>query len=67
MTKNLAELLLDHCIQNDITYIEKGELRKIMDIDDESFKSILDYLVERHLADVYYNDKDGKEYIMMNY
>ena len=31
--------------------------------DDEIFDSILDYLVERHLADVDYNSEDGKSYI----
>ena len=27
------------------------------------FEDMLDYLVERHLADVDYNDEDDKEYI----
>ena len=31
--------------------------------DDEIFDAILDYLVERHLADVDYNSEDGKSYI----
>ena len=67
MIKNAAELLLDYCTQNDITYIEKGKLQRVMDMDDELFKSMLDYLVERHLADVEYNSEDGNEYITMYY
>ena len=69
MTKNVAELFLDNCIQNDITYVEKGELQKMMDAEDSDamFKAMLDYLVERHLADEEYNPEDGKNYIRMYY
>lgn len=69
MTKNAAELFLDNCIQNDITYVEKGELQKMMDAEDSDamFKAMLDYLVERHLADEEYNPEDGKNYIRMYY
>ena len=64
MIKNSAEMLLDYCIQNEIECIEKVKLQKIMEMDDdEIFGAILDYLVERHLADVDYNSEDGKSYI----
>ena len=64
MIKNSAEMLLDYCIQNEITCIEKVKLQKVMKTDDdEIFDSILDYLIERHLADVDYNSEDGKSYI----
>lgn len=68
MIKNSAEMLLDYCIQNEIECIEKVKLQKIMEMDDdEVFDAILDYLVERHLADVDYNSEDGNEYITMYY
>lgn len=64
MIKNLAELLLDKCNENQIEYIEKDEFKKLTDTDDDrTFKYLLDYLVERHLADEEYNTEDGKKYI----
>ena len=64
MIKNSAELLLDQCNENNIEYIEKQELQKEFGMDDEKvFRSILDYLEERHLADEEYNSEDGNNYI----
>ena len=48
MIKNSAELLLDQCNEMD---------------DEKVFRSILDYLEERHLADEEYNSEDGNNYI----
>lgn len=64
MIKNAAEAFLDTCNQNDITYIEKEKIKETMGAgDDTTFELMLDYLVERHLADVDYNEEDNKEYI----
>ena len=64
MIKNLTEAFLDQCNQNDITNIEKEELKRTMEVeDDRIYELMLDYLVERHLADVDYNSEDGKEYV----
>ena len=64
MIKNSAELLLDQCNENNIEYIEKQELQKEFGMDAEKvFRSILDYLEERHLADEEYNSEDGNNYI----
>lgn len=67
LIKNTAELILYYFTQNNITYIEKDSLQEGLELSDEIFNSLLDYLVERHLADIEYNSKDGKMYILMYY
>ena len=64
MIKNVAEAFLDQCNQNDITNMEKEELKRTMKVEDDTvYEFMLDYLVERHLADIDYNSEDGKEYV----
>lgn len=64
MIEKYAEYILEYCNTNDITYIGKDELQRKMEIDDDDmFSMMLDYLVERHLADIENNDEDGKIYI----
>lgn len=61
--KNTGELLLNYCHENNIKYLEKEKLMNIMELDDDGFEQVLEYLVERHLADVEDNPDDGKIYI----
>lgn len=63
LIKNLAESLLDICNQNDIKYLELDELKNYVETDDDLIEKMLNYLTERHLADIQKNIEDGKEYL----
>ena len=63
MIKNLAESSLDSWNEKKIEYIEKGELQKISEMNEDIYEDVLEYLVTRHLVDIEENEEDGKIYI----